>query len=234
MGGRGTPGQQRGHHRYRKRPRVPGSPGSGRARRLRHGGVHAGQRALPAVPHARTSRRAVRAGRRGGCGRAVMAHLRRPHRDHGQRQEPGGGLHRRERVGGPGEERAWGVPSGLYTGLGAQTARAPAEAASAPAAIASSVLAISGLDTGKSEIKPADTLPPPGPNYWVAPPCSTYYAQKIATTEPAAYGVHQPWTNCGYTPSQIRGAYGVSASGATGKGQAVAIVDAYASPTRMV
>ena len=95
------------------------------------------------------------------------------------------------------------------------------------------MLAISGLDTAKSEIKPADTLPPPGPNYWVAPPCSTYYAQKIATTEPAAYGAHQPWTNCGYTPSQIRGAYGVSASGATGKGQTVAIVDAYAAPTML-
>ena len=41
----------------------------------------------------------------------------------------------------------------------------------------------------------------------------------------------QPWTNCGYTPRQIRGAYGVSQSGMTGKGLTVAIVDAYASPT---
>jgi subtilase family serine protease len=128
---------------------------------------------------------------------------------------------------------AFGVTFGLYKGPGGQTDRAPAQAATAPASVASSVLGVSGLDTAKSEIKPADTLPPPGPNYWVAPPCSTYYAQKIATTEPAAYGTHQPWTNCGYTPSQIRGAYGVSASGATGKGQAVAIVDAYASPTML-
>ena len=37
--------------------------------------------------------------------------------------------------------------------------------------------------------------------------------------------------NCGYTPRQIRGAYGVSQSGMTGKGVTVAIVDAYASPT---
>ena len=129
--------------------------------------------------------------------------------------------------------KAFGVTFGLYNGPGGQTDRAPAEAASAPAAIASSVLAISGLDTGKSMTKPADVLPPAGPNYWVAPPCSTYYGQKVATTEPTAYGTHQPWTNCGYTPSQIRGAYGVSASGATGKGQAVAIVDAYASPTML-
>ncbi|MDX6390856.1 MAG: hypothetical protein QOJ73_1919 [Streptosporangiaceae bacterium] len=129
--------------------------------------------------------------------------------------------------------KAFGVTFGLYKGPGGQTDRAPAQAASAPAAIASSVLGVSGLDTAKSQIKPADTLPPPGPNYWVAPPCSTYYAQKIATTEPTAYRAHQPWTNCGYTPSQIRGAYGVSASRATGKGQNVAIVDAYASPTML-
>ena len=65
----------------------------------------------------------------------------------------------------------------------------------------------------------------------MAKPCSTYYGQKIATNKPKAYGKYQPWTNCGYTPSQVRGAYGVTSSGMTGKGQTVAIVDAYASPT---
>ena len=90
---------------------------------------------------------------------------------------------------------------------------------------------MSGLDTATHQMKPGDTLPPPDPNYWVAGPCSQYYAQKIATTEPSAYGKHQPWNVCGYTPAQVRGAYGVSQSGMTGKGQTVAIVDAYASPT---
>jgi subtilase family serine protease len=74
-------------------------------------------------------------------------------------------------------------------------------------------------------------LPPPGPNYWVARPCGKYYTQKTALTKPAAYGKHWPWAVCGYTPRQIRGVYGVTASGATGAGQTVAIVDAYASPT---
>jgi subtilase family serine protease len=60
---------------------------------------------------------------------------------------------------------------------------------------------------------------------------SSYYGALIADNKPTAYGVHQPWTNCGYTPSQMRGAYGVTASGHTGQGQTVAIVDAYASPT---
>ena len=125
--------------------------------------------------------------------------------------------------------KAFGVTFGTYRGPGGQSARAPQQAATAPSSVASSVLAVSGLDTAKSTIKPA--LPPPGPNYWVAKPCSTYYGQLTATNKPKAYGKFQPWTNCGYTPSQVRGAYGVTSSGMTGKGQTVAIVDAYASPT---
>jgi len=125
--------------------------------------------------------------------------------------------------------KAFGVGFGTYRGPGGQAARAPEQAATAPASVAGSVLAVSGLDTAKSQIKPA--LPPPGPNYWVAPPCSSYYGQKVATSKPTAYGKHQPWNNCGYTPAQVRAAYGVTQSGQTGQGQTVAIVDAYASPT---
>jgi subtilase family serine protease len=118
-----------------------------------------------------------------------------------------------------------------FKGPDKRTDRAPAQPASAPASVASAVLTVTGLDTATHQMKPGDTLPPPGPNYWVAGPCSQYYAQQIAAGEPSAYGTKQPWTNCGYTPSQVRGAYGVSTSGMTGKGQTVAIVDAYASPT---
>ena len=125
--------------------------------------------------------------------------------------------------------KAFGVTFGTYRGPSGQSDRAPDHAATAPSSVASSVIAVSGLDTAKSEMKP--NLPPPGPNYWVAKPCSTYYGQKIATNKPKAYGKHQPWNNCGYIPSQVRGAYGVTSSGMTGKGQTVAIVDAYASPT---
>ncbi|HWG61673.1 MAG TPA: S53 family peptidase [Streptosporangiaceae bacterium] len=127
--------------------------------------------------------------------------------------------------------KAFGVNFGMYKGPGGQADRAPTSAASAPANVAGSVAAVYGLDTAKSMIKPY--LPPPGPNYWLGGPCSKYYGQKVATTKPTAYGKHQPWTNCGYTPKQIRGAYGVTASGMTGKGQTVAIVDAYRSPTML-
>jgi subtilase family serine protease len=127
--------------------------------------------------------------------------------------------------------RAFGVTFGTFRGPDRRADRAPEETASAPAGVASDVLTVSGLDTATHDMTPADTLPPPGPNYWVAPSCSRYYGQKIAAHEPSAYGAKQPWTNCGYTPRQIRGAYGVSQSGKTGKGVTVAIVDAYASPT---
>jgi subtilase family serine protease len=127
--------------------------------------------------------------------------------------------------------KAFGVTFGTFRGPDRKADRAPEQAASAPASVASAVLTVTGLDTATHDMTPADTLPPPGPNYWVAPPCSTYYGQKIAFNEPSAYGAKQPWTNCGYTPRQIRGAYGVSQSGMTGKGVTVAVVDAYASPT---
>ena len=127
--------------------------------------------------------------------------------------------------------KAFGVAFAMYRGPDGREDRAPSQAATVPASLATAVLAVSGLDTASHLMKP--DLPPPGPNYWVAPPCSSYYGQKIATAEPTAFGKHQPWTNCGYTPSQIRGAYGVTASGMTGTGQTVAIVDAYSSPTML-
>jgi subtilase family serine protease len=127
--------------------------------------------------------------------------------------------------------RAFGVSFADYTDPSGRTARAPQQAATVPASLGSDVLAVDGLDTGSHLMRPADKLPPPGPNYWVAPPTSDYYGEQIATNEPTAGGAHQPWNVTGYTPQQIRGAYGVTGSGMTGAGQTVAIVDAYASPT---
>jgi subtilase family serine protease len=127
--------------------------------------------------------------------------------------------------------RAFGVNFGTFKGPDGHLYRAPAQLATAPSSVASAVLTVSGLDTAPHLAKPADTLPPPDPNYWIAGPCSTYYGQKIATTEPKAFGTSQPWNVCGYTQAQIRSVYGATSSGMTGKGQTVAIVDAYASPT---
>ncbi|MBV9792323.1 MAG: S8/S53 family peptidase [Actinobacteria bacterium] len=127
--------------------------------------------------------------------------------------------------------KAFSVTFRNYHGPDQRTDRAPEQAATAPDTVSRAIVAVTGLDTATHQMRPSDTLPPPPSNYWTAGPCSQYYAQKIATTEPPAYGRHQPWTNCGYTPAQVRSAYGVTASGMTGKGQTVAIVDAYASPS---
>jgi subtilase family serine protease len=75
---------------------------------------------------------------------------------------------------------------------------------------------------------------PPPPAFVNAPPCSTYYGEKIATDKPDAYGTKQPYAPCGYTPAQFQGAYGTDqavAKGLDGSGVTVAITDAYAAPT---
>jgi subtilase family serine protease len=129
--------------------------------------------------------------------------------------------------------QAFGVSFGTFLGPDNKADRAPEQEATVPASLANDVLSVSGLDTAAHYMRPFDKLPPPGQNYWIAPPCSDFYGEKIAFKEPFAYGLPQPWTNCGYTPSQIRGAYHVTESKMTGKGQTVAIVDAYASPTML-
>jgi hypothetical protein len=88
------------------------------------------------------------------------------------------------------------VTFGTFRGPDRRADRAPEQTATAPVSVASAVLTVTGLDTATHNMRPAlstpGTLPPPGPNYWVAPPCSTYYGQKIATNKPSAYGAKQP------------------------------------------
>jgi len=125
--------------------------------------------------------------------------------------------------------KAFGTDFRNYAAQGT-VARAPESNVTVPDSIASSVLTVTGLDTGKHLRTHSDTLPPPEPNYNVAEPCGQYWGQKIANDKPTAYGKHQPRATCGYLPQKLRGAYGSTASGLTGKGATVAIVDAYAAP----
>jgi subtilase family serine protease len=132
--------------------------------------------------------------------------------------------------------RAFGVTFASYRLSGQGVVRAPQQAASVPASVAASVLDINGLSTARQSARPMTTaaqLPPPGPNFWVSQPCGAYYNQKTALKKPKAYGKHQHWAVCGYTPRQVRSVYGVTSSGMTGAGQTVAVVDAYASPTML-
>ena len=107
--------------------------------------------------------------------------------------------------------------------------------AGTPAAVTSAISGVIGIDQGTALKHTADTEPgpPPGARYGVQP-CSAYYAQKVASDKPTAYGKHQPYAVCGYGPQQLQAAYGESAllkAGINGRGTTVAITDAYAAPT---
>jgi subtilase family serine protease len=142
--------------------------------------------------------------------------------------------------------RAFSTRLGLYR-VGNQMRRAPIEPPTVPAAIASRVLGVLGL-TAPLQMKPRmvhtggirrDSIQPPG-----GPPkgiggtgtCSEWYGA-LPDTEDPPYGPDYPpltFAPCGYTPAQIRRAYGFDQSirkGNDGTGESVAVVDAYLSPT---
>jgi len=80
--------------------------------------------------------------------------------------------------------------------------------------------------------------PIPPPEWPLTPqPCSGYWGEKKDTRDPrfgGGYSGPLPYGTCGYVPSQLQGAYGLSrpiAAGDDGAGVTVAITDAYASPT---
>jgi subtilase family serine protease len=107
--------------------------------------------------------------------------------------------------------------------------------AGTPTAVSGAISGIVGVDQGSELKQVADPEPgpPPGARFGVQP-CSAYYGQKVATDKPKAYGKHQPYAVCGYTPSQLQSAYGESSlikQGIDGRGYTVAITDAYAAPT---
>jgi subtilase family serine protease len=138
-------------------------------------------------------------------------------------------------------ERAFGVRERLfrYQGL---TLRGTLDNPRLPRALAAVVQYVGGLDETDRLVRsaaqtptPTDERPsaPPGPGYATPGPCSTYWADHSATVTPPAhqYGSTLPWTPCGYTPPQIRAAYGVDRTNLTGAGVTVGITDAFASPT---
>lgn len=61
--------------------------------------------------------------------------------------------------------------------------------------------------------------------------CSPDWGGTPATGLPPGYNKPDPLVVCGYSPKQLRAAYGVTASGFTGKGAIIGVVDAYGSPT---
>lgn len=126
-------------------------------------------------------------------------------------------------------QKAFGVTIARFT-VSRRTVQAPTRAVTIPSALRSVVTDVVGLNTG--DLRRPEATPPIA--FVNAGPCSTSFGQQATTGTPAVYGAVQPDVPCGYTPQQLQGAYGLSsaiASGLDGRGQKVAIIDAYSSPT---
>ena len=106
--------------------------------------------------------------------------------------------------------------------------RAPAADLSVPGQLAGVVEAVTGLTTFGHRVKPA--FGPPDA-FVSGTPCSAYYGEQLAKGLPKFHGKVLPINPCGYTPTQLRGAYGVDQAGTGGTGSTVAITDAYDAPT---
>jgi subtilase family serine protease len=133
---------------------------------------------------------------------------------------------------------AFGTSFGTYT-VNGMDLRSPSSDISLPTSISGFVSGVVGLDESAALVHTNIAIDaPPSPAFVNAPPCSTYWNEKNTTSltgvtmaAPAGYSLPLPMAPCGYVPSQIRGVYGITASGLQGDGQTVAIIDAYASPT---
>jgi subtilase family serine protease len=147
-------------------------------------------------------------------------------------------------------ERAFDTTLGNYVVNGA-TVRLASGALSVPASLGAVVSGVAGVNEDlatpalandsravrTAAVRPNQEPPPPA-GFRNPQPCSAYWGQKIDTTDnPALYA---PYTSplaydiCGYKPAQLRGGYGLNplvSSGVNGSGVALAIVDAYDSPT---
>jgi subtilase family serine protease len=152
-------------------------------------------------------------------------------------------------------EHAFGIQLGYYK-LAGQRVRLAKGTIGIPSGLTGTIsgtvgingyLASTGLangSTGQAAAQPASTNsaasvtePPPAAGFRNPQPCSAYWGQKTDTTDSGSlyqpYTYPEPYDICGYTPAQLRGAYdlnGPVAKGDDGKGETIAIVDAYDSP----
>jgi subtilase family serine protease len=135
-------------------------------------------------------------------------------------------------------EAAFATSFGVYKVKG-KLVRSPSADISVPSSLATIVSGVIGLDDSAVFVTTnhvVDKNAPPSAGFRNAPPLSDYWAQWVSpyayptgfTAESSPATV--PWTVRGYTPAQIKGAYGISST-YDGTAQTVAIIDAYASPT---
>lgn len=128
-------------------------------------------------------------------------------------------------------QAAFSTNLGMYT-VDGLTLRSPASDVSIPSSLAGIVSSVVGLDDGAQLVHTNHTVgdAPPPAAFVSGQPCSTYWGEKQAVGLTNPYGAGTlPYAPCGYTPDQVKGAYGIS--GYDGSGQTVAVIDAYAAPT---
>jgi len=128
---------------------------------------------------------------------------------------------------------AFGTSFGMYSIQGL-TLRSPSSDVSVPNSLAAVVSGVVGLDDSAQLVNTNHTTgdAPPPAAFVSAQPCSNYWGEKQAVGFTNPYGPGTlPYAPCGYTPDQIKGAYGLGSTGLDGSGQTVAIIDAYAAPT---
>jgi subtilase family serine protease len=144
-------------------------------------------------------------------------------------------------------EHAFGVTLGYYT-VNGHTVRLANGTLSIPTSMAGVVTGAAGVNqvmatpdlavqASATSATPAQEPPPPA-GFANPQPCAAFWGQKTDTADSGS--LYAPFTHplpydiCGYTPSQLRGAYGLTgraAAGNNGSGVTIAIVDAYDSPT---
>jgi subtilase family serine protease len=134
---------------------------------------------------------------------------------------------------------AFDTSFGLYK-VNGQLLRSQETSLSMPTSIASSVEGVLGLDeSGKlltfDNIVDKNNAPPTA-GFRNSPPLSTYFGELVSPyAYPAGFTDRTdpdtaPWVVKGYTPAQVKGAYGIT-GGYDGSGQTVAIIDPFNSPT---
>ncbi|MEU4926165.1 S53 family peptidase [Streptomyces yokosukanensis] len=124
--------------------------------------------------------------------------------------------------------RAMGTSIHRYAGSGG-TVQSPAGDVRVPASLSRDARAVEGLSFNVPAT--AQPLSHPEPHTSGQRVCSSYFGERPAPALPKAYGKTQTYAPCPYTARQLRRAYGVTASGASGKGRTIAIVGAYGSAT---
>jgi subtilase family serine protease len=138
-------------------------------------------------------------------------------------------------------QKAFGTQLHRYQ-VDGKTVNAPTKDAVVPASVSALVGGVVGLSGTAPTVKPqsvsvktaaagagstsSGSLP-------TVATCSDYWGQKAVKGGPTGYTKKTTFDECSFQPSQLRKAYGITASGLSGKGATVAVVDAYGSSTML-